>query len=227
MARRKNENLEEEYIEVAENQTEDTRGFFEKNQMMVLAVAAGILLLVGLFLAYKYLYQGPREEKAMTQLYKAEQQFKQDSFARALENPGGGFDGFLDIIDNFGSTKAGNLASYYAGISYLNLGKYDAAVEYLNSFSPAGKVTPITKYGALGDAYSELGDFSNAIANYGKAANSSSNSFLTPYYLKKLGLLLDREGQKDKALNAFQRILKDFPQSNEASNIQTYIAKLS
>ena len=35
-------------------------------------------------------------------------------------NGGEGKYGFIDIIDNYGSTDAGNLANYYAGMAFLN-----------------------------------------------------------------------------------------------------------
>ena len=43
--------------------------------------------------------------------------------------------GFTDIADEFRGTKAGNLANYYAGISYLKLKKYEEAIEYLSNFN--------------------------------------------------------------------------------------------
>ena len=144
----------------------------------------------------------------------------------ALENPGGGFEGFLDVIDNYGGTDAANLASYYAGISYLNLGKFEAAIEYLKEFSPAGNVTPAMKNGALGDAYSELGQFDEALSYYKKAADSD-NEFLSPYYLKKYGLLSEKQGDTKAALNAYQEIKKKYYNSTEALDIDKYIARVS
>ena len=170
-------------------------------------------------------FKTPREAKAMSAMYKAEQQFERDSFALALENPGGGFDGFLDIIDNYNGTKAANLARYYAGISYLNLGLYDPAIDYLKDFSASGALLPITKLGALGDAYSEKGEFDQAISYYQKAVNATANDLLTPYYLQKLGLLSDKQGNAEDAAKYFNRIKAEFPDSEEGSQIEKYIAR--
>ena len=198
----------------------------DNNQTTVIAGAGILLLLIGGFFAFKMLYQAPREKTAMEQVFKAEYQFQRDSFALALEAPGGGFEGFLDIIDNYGGTKAANLSKYYAGISYLNLGRYDDAVSFLESHNEKGHVTSITKYGALGDAYSELGNFSKAITSYEKAA-SHDNSLLTPYYLYKLGLLSLNQNQKEKALKAFTKISSDYPNSIEAAEATKYIGLLN
>ncbi len=200
--------------------------FFEDNQMMIIGAAALIGLIVCAYFAYKFLYKAPREKEATEQIYKAEQQFLKDSFALALEAPGAGYDGFLDIIDNYGSTKTGNIAKYYAGISYLNLGRFEDAISYLNSYNESGNVTSITKYGALGDAYSELGDFSKALSSYNKAT-SKGVGVLTPYYLHKLGILAYREGDSSQAAKAFNRLKAEFPSAPEAEEASKYLGMLN
>jgi tetratricopeptide (TPR) repeat protein len=222
----RNKGTEEEIIETVPTSNGGISSLIDNNQTTVIAGAGILLLLIGGFFAFKMLYQAPREKTAMEQVFKAEYQFQRDSFALALEAPGGGFEGFLDIIDNYGGTKAANLSKYYAGISYLNLGRYDDAVSFLESHNEKGNVTSITKYGALGDAYSELGNFSKAISSYERAV-SNDNSLLTPYYLYKLGLLSVNQNQKDKALKAFTRISADYPNSIEAAEASKYIGLLN
>ncbi len=206
---------------------ESASNMMQGNQLKILGIIGIAALIIGAFLAYKYLYQAPRNTSAMEQMYKAETQFKQDSFALALENPGGGFDGFLDIIDNYSGTKAANLSKYYAGICYLNLGRYEESIEYLSSFSAGGNITPITKFGAMGDAYSELNDFESALSNYKKAANAEDNELLTPYYLKKVGMLLEKQGDGAGALEAYKKIQSKYPTSNEGLDIAKYVARMA
>lgn len=224
MGRRRQTDKDEVLIDLVETR-DSAQGYLEKNQFKVLGAIGLLALLIGAVVAYFLLFKSPRESKAMAAMYKAEQQFERDSFALALENPGGGFDGFLDIIDNYNGTKAANLAKYYAGISYLNLGLYDPAIEYLNNFSAKGNLLPITKMGALGDAYSEKGDFGQALSYYQKAVKTSPNDLLTPYYLKKLALLSDKEGNKEDAASFFNRIKEEFPDSEEGSQIDKYLAR--
>jgi len=222
MSRRKNIKKDETLVDLVEAK-ESAQGFLEKNQFLVLGSVVGILLIVGGILAYSLLYKAPREKKAASAMYKAEEQFKRDSFALALENPGGGFDGFLDVIDNYNGTKAANLAKYYAGISYLNLGMYDASIEYLNNYSPSGEVLPITKYGALADAHSEKSEFDKAISLYEKAVSAKTNDLLTPYYLNKLGLLQMKQGNAEAAQEAFTRLKEEFPNSSEGQMVDKYL----
>lgn len=224
--RRRSQKKEEEILVDVIEAKEAAQNFFEKNQLKVVGFVGILLLLIGGYLAYKFLYQQPREVTAMSQMFKAEYQFQQDSFVLALESPGGGYDGLLDIIDSYGGTKAANLAKYYAGISYLNLNRFEDAITYLQSHKAGGSVTSITKHGALGDAQSELGDFDAAISSYKKATSGEINDALTPYYLQKLGLLAHRQGDNATAQSAFKRIQDEFAQSTESADADKYLAML-
>jgi TolA-binding protein len=227
MAKRRNNKRDEEQLVDIVEVKDKTQHFFEEKKGMILGVIGLLFFLVLAFLAYKYMFQQPKERNAKAAIYKAEQQFQRDSFALALENPGGGFEGFLDIIDNYSGTSTANAAKLYAGISYLNLGRYDDAIDYLNSHSASGTYSPIVKNGNLGDAYSEKGDMDKAISYYQKAVSAGSDGLLTPYYLYKLGMLAKRNGNKDKALKAFERIKNDYPESEEGRKVERLIAGLS
>lgn len=223
--RRKLEKKNEETLIDLTQARLQANNFFEKNQKMIIGVVAGLVILIGGWFVYNNMIKQPKEEKAMAQMWMAQFQFEQDSFQVALENPGGGYSGFLTIIKDFGGTKAANLANFYAGISYLNLGNFDAALTHLNDFNPDGVVGPTMKHGALGDVYSELNQMDKAMASYKKASSSSDNELLTPYYLKKLALLHESQNEVDKALEIYRTIKSKYPNSNEALSIDKYIAR--
>ena len=224
MAKRKNSREDEDIlVEEAVVQETSTGDFIEDNQQYIIYALMAVALLVAAYFIYKYMFQAPKQQEAVEQMYKAQDQFDRDSFNLALTNPGAGYPGFLDIIDSYGGTKAANTANYYAGISYLNLGQFDNAVKYLKDFSASGEVLPITKNGALGDAYAEKGDLNNAMSYYKKAVSAGDNEILTTYYLKKVGLLSEKNGDKAAANAAYKRIRDDYPNSPEAGEIEKYI----
>mgnify|MGYP001159247595 CR=1 FL=1 len=199
--------------------------FIEENQKTITYITGAIALIALLYFGYKYLYIGPKEKAAITAMYKAETQFAQDSFALALENPGGGFEGFLDIISNYKGTKAANLAKYYAGVCYLNLGKFQEAVDYLEDYSAKDEITSISKSGALADAYAELGNNDKAVSLYKKAAGGTENDVLTPYYLNKLAMWHYAQGQEKEALEYFEKIKSKFPEAQEARDAEKFITR--
>jgi tetratricopeptide (TPR) repeat protein len=216
---------DEKLLDLVEVQAQ-TKSFLEQNQQKVGLIGGGLLLAVLGFIAYQFLYLKPRQSRAIEQMMVAQQQFEKDSFKLALTNPGGGYSGFLDIIETYSGTKTANLAKYYAGICYLHLGQFDAAIDYLEEYNPADEATQITKYGALGDAYSEKKDFAKAISFYKQAISAGNNELLSAYYVKKLGFLYMSQQDQANALAQFKQLKKDFPLSPEATDVDKYIAKL-
>ena len=201
--------------------------FFERNKTLILGIVFGIAALVIGYFVYQTFVMKPAQENAMAELRSAQKDFERDSFARALVNPNPQILGFVDIIQEYGSTPAGNLANYYAAVSYLNLGKYEAAISYMNDFDANGTFLEAMKYGVIGDAQGELGNFDAAIDNYEQAIAAAGDNFTTGgYYLNKLALLYRHQGQNEDALAAFRRLKKDYGQSAEAAGADKYIQML-
>lgn len=223
--RRNNTRKDADVIVDAVEVTEDNQSFFERNQRLLLGVVIGIILLALAYFIYQNFYQKPRIKEAETALYHAEKQFQQDSFKLALLGPGGGNMGLVDIIDSYGGTPSANLANYYAGVSYLHLGKYEVAIDYLKNFNADGNITPNLKYGTIGDAYSELKDYDQAISFYKKAGHAAENELLAPYYLKKLGLLYEMQGKYSDAVATYKEIEIKYPETEDGFNIEKYIAR--
>lgn len=201
--------------------------FFEKNRNTIVYGALIVAALIAAFFIYQAFVAQPAEKAAMDVMEDAQLQFERDSFNLALVNPGNGGLGFVDIVDQYGSTEAGNLANYYAAVSYLNIGKYAAALDYAKSFNAEGTVLPAMKYGVIGDAQSELGNMDDAISAYNSAIDAAGENFVTGgYYLNKLGLLLRNQGNTEEALAAFRRLKTDYGQSPAAASADKYIAML-
>ncbi len=217
---------EETLVDIA-SVRDQASGFFARYQKPILGVVVGLAVVFGGWYAYKNLYIGPRQKRAVEQMYQAEQQFERDSFASALTNPGGGFSGFLDIISSYGGTPASNMAKYYAGICYLNMGQFDNAVKYLDDYSAAGDIAPIMKNGALGDSYSELNKFDEALKYYKKAVSAGDHELLTSYYLKKVAMLSEKQGDLAGAKLAYKDLKEKYPRSPDGRDAEKYLERVS
>jgi len=202
--------------------------FFEKNSKALTTILAAIVVVVGGYFAYKYMYQQPRGQKAANMAYVAEQQFAIDSFALALNGDGNNA-GFLQVIDKYGSTAQGNIAKHYAGVCYLRLGDLDKAMKYLSAYSEVsgvpGRIINAQNYGLQGDILSQKGDYAAAAAKYRSAVAAADNSLTTPSYLRKLGLMYSLQNKAAEAREAFERVKRDYPQSVEARDIDKYIGE--
>ncbi|MBL7826323.1 MAG: tetratricopeptide repeat protein [Saprospiraceae bacterium] len=225
MAKRKSESAETVEIQEVTATRTPTVPFWEKNPKIVMYVLGGIAVLIGGWMLYKNLVVGPKNQEALSAMWQAEQQFGRDSFLMALDNPGGGYDGFVTLADKYSGTPAGNLCNYYAAICNLQTGNFDGAIEYMNKYDASGETLPALKYGVLGDAYAEKQDYSKALDYYGKAADATEVDVLAIYYLKKLGMLNEHQGNKEAALKAYERIQRDFPNPQIADwrDVEKYI----
>ena len=168
----------------------------------------------------------------MNDMYTAQTYFNQavsatekDSLYTLSLNGDGNKFGMLDIAETYEGTKAGNLANYYAGMAYMNMKDYANAIEYLNAFSADDDVLgPIAK-GGIGDAFVQLEQLEDAYDYYVQASQLKINNYTTPIYLYKAGVIGLKIGENKKALNFFESIKADFPESTEAKNIDVFIGK--
>jgi len=211
-------------IESVESALSKTERFIEENQKILTIIVVAIIVIVGGYLGYKRFYVTPMGNEALSQMYVAEQYFEIDSFNLALYGDGNYF-GFLNIIDEYKVTKSSNLAYYYAGISFLRLGEFESTIDYLKKFKADDKMIAPIAFGAIGDAYMELGESDEALSFYLKAASHDENEFTTPIYLMKAGQVYEEAGEYKKALEVYEKIENDYPTTNEGREIEKYITR--
>jgi len=223
MAKKKTEHVDN--IQELESALTKTEQFIEDNQKMISYVVGGIILLVAAYLGFHKFYLQPKEEEATSQMFMAENYFEKDSFNLAI-NGDGNYLGFLDIVDDYGITKAANRANYYLGISYLHLGQYEEALDYLNDFDTDDLLLAPVAEGAKGDAFLELGESDNALKQYKKAYSISDNELTAPVYMMKAAKLLESMDELEDAMALYQEIKTKYPESTEATNVDRYIARV-
>lgn len=220
----KKKDVTEERIEAVEEALSKSEMFIEKNQKILTIIIGAIILVFVLFFGYKKYVQAPKEKEAEAAMFNAEYYFDQDSVNLALNGDGENL-GFLDIIDDYGSTKSGNLAKYYAGICYLKMGEYENAIDYLKSFSSEDQIVSSMALGAIGDSYTQLGDINKGIEYYLKAAKNNENDFVSPPFLMKAAWGYEINNDWNAALDTYNKIKKKFPKSREARELDKYIAR--
>ncbi len=214
----------DENLEKIEHTLSNAESFIQKYQKQLIYGFATAILVVAAYFAYQSWYKAPLEEEAQSQMFTAVQYFEQDSLSVALNGDGVNL-GLLDIEDRYGSTKAGNLAGYYVGLCYLYSGMYEEAITYLKKYSPADKLGKSLSLGNIGDAYSELKDYDNALVYYKKAAYADDSRFTAPRFLMKAGLTLEAQNKYAEAAKLYERIKSDFPDTSEGREADKYIAR--
>ena len=225
MAENKNQNQEDQLKTIEESLTK-AEMYVEKNKNNLIVIIVAIAVGFSAFFAYDRFYVQPNEENAATEMYMAEKNFELGKYQEALDGDEQ-FAGLLEIIESYGSTNSGNLAEYYAGLSYLKLGDAEAAIEHLDNFSSDDEMlAPIAK-GAIGDAFSELGQNEEALNYYITAAELRTNDFTTPVFLMKAANAAYSLGNKEQALSLYTRIQDEFASTREGQNIGKYISRIT
>lgn len=211
-----------------------TEEWVAANQKYIFMVVGAIALIVLAYLGYQKFIQEPKEQEASNEMFKAQQYFDnavngnstlRDSLYTLALNGGEGKYGFLQIIDNYGGTKAANLSNYYAGFAYLNMNKYQEAIDYLDKFKSDDEVLGPLAIGGIGDAFSQLGQMEEALSYYKKAASAKSNEYTTPRFLLKAGITAISLNKADEAITYLERIKDEFSKSVEANQVDVHLGR--
>ncbi len=206
--------------------------WIEKNSKPLFYSLIAVVLIFLAYLGYNKYIVEPNELDASNELAFPRKYFDEAATAGSgidslltlsLEGADGKY-GFLDIADSYSGTNAGNLANYYAGISYLQMKQYDKAIEYLSKFDSDDELLGPTALGAIGDAFSDIDQQEDALSYYEKAANKKANEFTTPLFLYKAGQTAMDLKNFDKAEKLFSQIKEKYSTSDQGREIEKFIA---
>tara|TARA_R110002126_G_scaffold29220_4_gene96754 strand:- start:4102 stop:4878 length:777 start_codon:yes stop_codon:yes gene_type:complete len=207
-----------------------TEDFVARNQKIIIGIVGAVALFTVGYLVYQKFIAEPKQVEAADEMFVAQQNFqaaidgvKSDSLFKLALNGSEGKFGFLKIADEYSGTDAGNLANYYAGIAYLNTGKYTEAIDYLNKFNSDDIVLSALAKGAIGDAYAQKNQLKEALDSYKKAVEANKNDFTTPRFMLKAGKTALALGDKEAALKFFTDIKENFDTAPEAASVDVLI----
>jgi tetratricopeptide (TPR) repeat protein len=205
--------------------------WIEKNSKPLFYGLVAVVVVFLAFLGYTKYVVEPNELEASNELAFPRKYFDEAATAGSgidslltlgLEGADGNY-GFLDVADSYSGTDAGNLANYYAGVSYLQMKQYDKAIEFLSKFESDDEMLAPVSLGAIGDAFSDINQDEDALEYYEKAANKKANEFTTPLFLYKAGQTAMLLKKYDKAESLFSQIKQKYPTSDQGRDIEKFI----
>jgi tetratricopeptide (TPR) repeat protein len=208
------------------------RSFYDVNKKYI---SYGITALVLIIIA-SYVYMRNRNangEKAATELGKVYSIYDAGAndarqYKVAIEGqPGRGIMGLKAIAENYGGTEAGELARFYLANSYYNTGMVDEALREFEKFSGGEKLVKASAVAGEAACYESKGKYSDAGSYYEKAAGMVSTNPSAPDYFASAARCYAKAGDKDKALNVYQRLKKEYPTSQEARDAERYVSAFS
>lgn len=213
------------------------RNFWDKYSKPITYISLAVIVIAAGWIAYKYMYKIPLEDKANNQVFVTQKYF--DDFTAATDsskiliaakvlNGDGTHPGALKIINEFSGTAAANLSRYYAGACYLHLGQFDKSIQFLKDFNAHGATQIESRaYGMMGDASAELNKVDDALNYYKKAASvNSKDDFTSSEFLFRAALYAEVNGKTKEAIDLFKKIKSDYPKTQKAEEVDRYLAKL-
>lgn len=194
------------------------------------------MLLVGFILGYIYFFGG-NESEANEKAAKAfmyydknivdnPQNSSTDSLGLDKAIKGDGQNKGLEFVAReYSNTDVGNVATYELGMAYLKKGNKDAALKHLEAFSKGKNVLSATAYGTMAAIYEDKLNKDKAIDYYKKAATSFENASISPVYWMNAGRIYEQQKKYSDALECYNKIKAEYPDSPEAKEVEKYIAR--
>lgn len=228
------ESTTEEVFDTLDATANKAEEWFATNQKYIFGVVGVLALGMLAYMAFGKFVQEPKEATAANDMYQAQTYFTQavnatgtakDSLFNLALSGGEGKFGLVDITNEYSGTDAANLATYMAGMSYLNMNDYENAVSYLDKFSSKDEVFSANAKGGVADAFVQLNQLEDALGYYEQAAKVGNNEFTAPKFLYKAAVVALDLGKKDVAAKHLNRIKDEFKTSVEATKVDALLGQ--
>ena len=178
-----------EFFRDLDKEALNIESFLEKNAK-TLSIGCGVLIVAVLgWFGYQQFILGPQNEEATKSYLVAQKNLSEGKEDLALGGKSVANPGFIGTFEEYGSTKAGKLSAYNAGLIEFKKGNYQKAYDLLDKFNSGNKVLVALKYGAMADCLSNLNKADDALAMAAKASSASDDAYTSYYFTKKAGML--------------------------------------
>lgn len=208
-----NENKNSQDANAIENINSTLTGASQRlanNKKVIYWLCGGIAVVAVLILSYLFIYRNPRVNKSWDAYGKVQLELAKQTMSDSVAAGE-----YAKVADNYGGTPAGEIAALSAAESYYNLGKWDAAIKYLEKFSCSEPVMEAQAKVLLADCYVNKGKefYGKALDLYKKAASiSDGNAQIVPAILLKEANVYDAQKDYSSALKCYEEIKTNFPE---------------
>jgi len=181
-----------------------------ENSKIIIIAATAIVFII----AATFLYNNSKlknESTASVELSKAVSAFQENDIPKALPL-------LNNIVENYGNTRSGKLATFYLANSFFKNGDYENALNNFKKFSSGFKGDDLIKSSAMAGiaaCYEQQGDYVKAAEQYVKTAKKFNKNFKAPAYLVKAARCYNLAQNSEKAIEILDQIIEQYPESKE------------
>jgi tetratricopeptide (TPR) repeat protein len=207
------------------DQLTSTENFIDRFKKPLIIGGVAIVVVVLGYAGYQKFVQEPKVLAAQNEIWKPYYDFENDSLKTAVAGTDD-YAGLEEIADDYSGTPSADIANYGLGIAAMKNKEFESAIDHFKKCDFEDIIVGNLTLGLIGDAYSELGEYEKAADYYSEAATREENKYSSPIYLMKAGLVYEKLGKREKALAAYEVVKNKWQDSNEAKEIDKYIARV-
>ena len=203
----------------------EATNWYQTNKKLVNGALFGLVVLVVVVVAYLNNVNS-NNQKATAELGKVLRYYDQGTYEVAINgNLQENIRGLQAIVDDYGSTRAGELAKFYLANCYFAQSNYDKALKYYLDVDVKDDLISASALAGAASCYESKGDHVKAASTFEKAAFRSSKDVNVPENIFHAAQNYLAAGNKEKAAELFKKVKKDFPTSAFARDIERWIAE--
>jgi tetratricopeptide (TPR) repeat protein len=167
-------------------------------------------------------------EKAITALGAIFESYDAGQFQKSVDGiPEKNIPGLKSIVDNYGGSPAGEIARFYLANAYAGLGRYDEALKEFEDFSPSVELLSVSRLSGIGSCYEAKSMFREAASAFEKAGSEYPKDVSAAENLSNAARDYGQAGDREKAIELYKRIKKNYPSTAFARDADRFIAQLS
>ena len=196
-----------------------------KREISIIITVLVVLIVAGIVYAKN---RSEASVKAATQLGEVFSFYDNGQYQLAIDGvPERNIAGLSSIAENYGSTDPGEMAWFYLANSYYALGKYDEALKAYEDFSPPDELLTASRLSGIGACYEAKGMHKEAADAFERAATKNSKDLDAAENLNNAARNYAQAGEKDKAIDVYKKLKKNYPTSAYGRDADRFIAQLS
>jgi tetratricopeptide (TPR) repeat protein len=177
-----------------------------------------VVLIVLIYAFYKNFIYEPNNERSKAEIARGIMLLEKDSTAMAIEELEG-------VVADYSGYDGGQLARYALGNLYLEEGRFEDALSELKKVKLDDTYLMTLTLGAMGDCYSEMGDYAQAYTMYIKAATRQDNDLTSPNFYYKAGINAEEAGDFEKAKECYEIIQDNYTTFASQKSIEKYVTR--
>jgi len=201
--------------------------FYEKHKREIsIGVTVAVVLAIVALIYFRN--RADNDQRAMAQVAAVYKFFDNGQYQIAIDGaPERNIAGLRSIVDNYGGTDGGELATFYLASAYFQLDSTELALACFEDFSPGNQFLAVSRYSGIAACHEALGNYREAAEYFERAASADVEGVNVAENLHHAARNYAESGERAKALELYRRLKKNHPTTRYGREADRFITELS